>query len=83
MAAELSRKSNLTAASSSRFIGEVFEILGSQLAQGGRIEIRGFGTFQVKTAKPRKGRNPKEPKKEYDIPARKVAKFKVSKGLLK
>ena len=45
-----------------------------------RLEIRDFGVFQVKSRKPRVGRNPKD-KKEYPIPPRKVVTFKPGKEL--
>jgi len=43
-----------------------------------RIELRGFGVFEVKRRKPRIGRNPRT-KEEVKIPARKVITFKPSK----
>lgn len=45
-----------------------------------RIEIRNFGVFQVKTRKPRIGRNPRN-KREYPIHSRKVVTFKIGKEL--
>lgn len=50
------------------------------IATNGRLEIRDFGVFQVKTRKPRVGRNPKD-KKEYPIPPRSVVTFKPGKEL--
>ena len=35
------------------------EIMSDALAQGGRIEIRGFGSFSLHFRPPRQGRNPK------------------------
>jgi len=43
-----------------------------------RIELRGFGVFEVKRRKPRIGRNPRT-REEVKIPARKVITFKPSK----
>ncbi|MEN6445958.1 MAG: HU family DNA-binding protein [Candidatus Cloacimonas sp.] len=47
------------------------------LVKGNHIEIRGFGTFKVKTRKPRVGRNPKTDQK-VPVPARTVPTFKFS-----
>lgn len=43
-----------------------------------RIELRGFGVFEVKNRKSRVGRNPKT-REVINIPARKVVTFKPSK----
>ena len=42
------------------------------------IEIRGFGTFKLKTRKPRMGRNPRTDKK-IPVPERVVPTFKFSR----
>lgn len=52
------------------------------LAENKHIEIRGFGTFKVKTHKARKARNPRT-NQEVTVPARKKAFFKVSKEMNK
>ena len=48
------------------------------LTEGHHIEIRGFGTFKLKTRKPRVGRNPKTDEK-VPVPARTVPTFKFSR----
>lgn len=58
----------------------VTETLGSALAKGDRIEIRGFGSFEVKQRKPRLGRNPKTGAK-VEVPAKGVPHFKAGKEL--
>ena len=50
------------------------------LVEGNTLEIRGFGTFKVKSQKARKARNPKT-NEEVQVPARKKAVLKVSKEL--
>ena len=55
------------------------DIISSTLAEGDRVVIRNFGTFQVKEVKPKVGRNPKNPDQDVPIPARSVVKFKVGK----
>ena len=45
------------------------------LSQGERIEIRGFGSFEVRLREPRIAHNPKTGER-VDLPARKVVHFK-------
>jgi len=52
----------------------------SALAQGENIEIRGFGTFKVRSRKPRKARNPRTGD-SVRVGARDVPVFKPSKQL--
>jgi integration host factor subunit beta len=40
-------------------VKHLLEIMGDALAQGNRIEIRGFGSFSLHFRPPRQGRNPK------------------------
>jgi len=46
------------------------------LAAGDTVEFRNFGVFETRTRKPRIGRNPRQPGREYKIPKRRVVKFK-------
>ena len=52
----------------------------ARAAQGERIEIRGFGSFQVKVREAREGRNPKTGEPVH-IPAKRTPFFKVGKEL--
>lgn len=56
------------------------ETIVSELAQGGRIEIRGFGSFSVNQRPARRGRNPKTGA-AVDIPEKYVPHFKPGKAL--
>lgn len=49
------------------------------LGRGEGIELRNFGVFEVRYRKPRVGRNPADPTKEFPIPARAVVRFKPGK----
>ena len=40
-------------------VNTIFETMAHELEKGGRIEIRGFGSFSVRQMKARQGRNPK------------------------
>ena len=61
-------------------VKEMLEHMASTLAQGERIEIRGFGSFSLHYRAPRTGRNPKTGE-EIPITARRVVHFKPGKEL--
>jgi integration host factor subunit beta len=58
----------------------ILDAMTSALAQGGRIEIRGFGSFSLNYRPPRIGRNPKTGDK-VPVPAKYVPHFKAGKEL--
>jgi integration host factor subunit beta len=58
----------------------ILENITQALTEGRRVEIRGFGSFSVRTRKPRTTKNPKTGKM-MDIPARKTMHFTMSKSL--
>jgi integration host factor subunit beta len=58
----------------------ILENITQALTEGRRVEIRGFGSFSVRTRKPRTTKNPKTGKM-MDIPARKTLHFTMSKSL--
>lgn len=58
----------------------IVESIREVVSETGRLELRGFGVFQVKERKPRIGRNPKT-KVEYPIPRRRVVTFKAGKDI--
>lgn len=58
----------------------VFDSLKKALAGGDRIELRGFGVFNVKARKTGVGRNPRTGQ-EVDIPPGKAVRFKPGKDL--
>ena len=61
-------------------VKSLLEMMGGALAQGERIEIRGFGSFAISHRPPRVGRNPRsgEP---VTIPEKLVPHFKPGKAL--
>lgn len=58
----------------------ILEALSNTLSQGGRAEIRGFGSFGLNYRLPRQGRNPKSGS-NVAVPAKYVPHFKVGKDL--
>jgi integration host factor subunit beta len=58
----------------------ILDTMAVTLARGGRIEIRGFGSFALNYRPPRTGRNPKSGDK-VQVPAKYVPHFKAGKEL--
>jgi len=76
----LSKKENLTEKKAIDVINLVFKGFTSELKKGGRIEIRGFGSFLVKDYGAYTGRNPKTGTK-IEVTPKKLPFFKVGKEL--
>lgn len=58
----------------------IIDLLAETLAKGGRIEIRGFGSFSVRQRLPRVGRNPRTGDK-VELPEKIAIHFKPGKEL--
>ena len=76
----LSQKANLPKKQAEMIVDLVFGSMIQALKDGDRIEIRGFGSFKVKSYKPYQGRNPKTGEK-VSVEAKKLPFFKVGKEL--
>ena len=61
-------------------VNTIFDAMAKALRDGERIEIRGFGSFQVKVREAREGRNPKTGDPVH-ISAKRTPFFKVGKEL--
>jgi nucleoid DNA-binding protein len=61
-------------------VRQVFETVTDVLLREGRVEIRGFGTFELVRRKARKARNPRTGS-HVDVPATTVVRFKPSRLL--
>lgn len=61
-------------------VAEILGALGNAISRGGRVEIRGFGSFSLNYRSPRLGRNPRtgEP---VNIPEKWTPHFKPGKEL--
>ena len=56
------------------------EVIEENLAKGEKVQLVGFGSFEVRKRAARKGRNP-QTKEEIKIPASKAPVFKAGKAL--
>ncbi len=81
LAVALSQKARLTRKDAETAIDAIFyEIIPDTLSAGDKVQIVGFGVFDVKDRAPRVGRNPKA-NVPVNIPARKMPVFKPGKPL--
>jgi DNA-binding protein HU-beta len=70
----------LTKKDAGQAVDAVFEAISSSLKKGEKVQIIGFGNFEVRERAARKGRNP-QTGEEIDISASKVPAFKPGKQL--
>jgi integration host factor subunit beta len=70
----------LTAKDAEYAVRTILEAMSSTLAEGQRIEIRGFGSFALSYRPPRVGRNPKSGERVL-VPEKRVPHFKPGKEL--
>ncbi len=76
----LASERDLTYKKSEEIVNIIFDSMSETLSQGGRIEIRGFGSFVVKDYKSYMGRNPKTGE-IIRVKPKKLPFFKVGKEL--
>ena len=74
------RYRSLTAADVEASVSALFTAMAERLAEGGRVEIRGFGTFTANYRPPRSGRNPMTGT-PVSIPAKYAPHFKAGREL--
>jgi DNA-binding protein HU-beta len=72
--------SGFTKKDATKALDSVFEAIKQALAEGEKVQLVGFGSFEVRQRAERIGRNPRT-KSEVLIPARKVPAFKAGKAL--
>jgi len=77
---EVVNKTGITKAKAEQAVETVFESMKNALARGDRIELRGFGVFNVRPRKTGIGRNPRTGA-EVHIPPGKSVRFKPGKEL--
>ena len=63
-----------------RVLNAAIDAMSQALIRGEKVQLSGFGTFEVKTRQARVGRNP-HTKEQVQIPATRVPQFKPSQGL--
>ncbi|MBR2743328.1 MAG: HU family DNA-binding protein [Clostridia bacterium] len=78
--ATVAQKSGLSKKDADIAVNAVLDVVTEALKAGDKVQIIGFGTFEVKDRPARKGKNP-QTGKTIDIPASKAPVFKAGKAL--
>ena len=80
LVAIVAAKSGLTKKDAERVVSATVDAITETRAKGEKVQISGFGAFEVKTREARVGRNPRT-KETIEIPATRQPVFKASKSL--
>ena len=78
----LSSKINLTKKDSERIVNIVLGSIINSLAEGDKVELRGFGSFRTRKRNSRDGRNPRTGE-SVAVPTKNIPFFKAGKDLRK
>ena len=78
--AAVAEKTGLSKKDTEAVVSASLEVITESLAQGEKVQLVGFGSFETKARAARIGRNPRT-KEEIKIPASKVPVFKAGKAL--
>lgn len=77
---KIAEKSELTKKDAEKALNAFVDAVQEALQGGDKVQLVGFGTFEVRDRAERKGRNP-QTKEEITIPASKAPVFKAGKAL--
>jgi len=77
---EISKETGLSKKDTGIIVNLIIENITRALAEGEKVELRGFGSFKVKSRKARRARNPRTGA-SVDVPAKLVPYFKASNEL--
>ena len=80
LVAAISEKTELTKKDSEKALKALIDVVAEELKKGEKVQLVGFGTFEVAERAAREGRNP-QTGKTMSIPASKAPKFKAGKAL--
>ena len=80
LVANVAEKAGLTKKDAEKALGAVIESVEEALVEGDKVQLIGFGTFEVKDRAARTGRNP-QTGKEIEIAASRNPVFKAGKAL--
>ena len=78
--AAVAAKTGATKKNAEELVNAFVDVVTETLKKGDKVQLVGFGSFEVRKRAARKGRNP-QTKEEIKIPASKAPKFKPGKAL--
>lgn len=80
LVAAMAEKSELSKKDAEKALKAFTDVVAEELKKGEKIQLVGFGTFEVSERAARTGRNP-QTGEDMEIPASKAPKFKAGKAL--
>ena len=80
LTAAAAQAAGVTKKDAERVLNAALDIITASLVSGGKVQLSGFGSFEIKDREARVGRNPRT-KETIDIPATRMPVFKPSKAL--
>lgn len=80
LVSKIAEQTGMTKKDAEKFVGAFFNTVEGALKAGDKVQLIGFGTFEVRERGARKGRNP-QTGEEIEIPAARVPAFKPGKAL--
>lgn len=78
--AAAAEKAGVSKKDAERVVNAAIDAITASLAEGSKVQVSGFGIFEVRNREARVGRNP-HTKQTIEIPATRVPAFKASKAL--
>ena len=78
--AVVAEKTGITKKEAERIVSATFDTVTETLVKGEKVQIAGFGAFEIKEREARMGRNPRT-KENIEIPATRLPQFKAGKAL--
>ena len=79
LVAKIAEKSGLSKKQAEQALGAFIDSVTEALKEGDKVQLMGFGTFEVKERAARVGRKPSTGE-TIEIPAKKIPTFKAGKG---
>ena len=79
--AAVAEKTELSKKDAEAAVAAAIDAITEALAREEKVQLVGFGAFEVKERAARTGRNPRKPEETLDIPASKAPVFKAGKAL--
>ena len=80
LAAAVAAKTEMTKKDTEKVVNAVFETVSEMLANGEKVQVVGFGTFEVKERAARTAKNPRT-RETVSVPATRVPAFKAGQAL--
>lgn len=81
LVAKVAKKAGLTKKAAEEAVNAFIGSVEEALKKGDKVQLIGFGTFEVRSRKARTGRNPRKPGEVIKIKAAKAPAFKAGKAL--